>query len=62
MAVYFHSSIADYYLGVNMTYMSYVLYVAYLLNDLFIISNIFLGIWGGGKPKPFKFTEIQRHR
>lgn len=34
MAVYFHSSIADYYLG----------------------------IWGGGKPKPFKFTEIQRHR
>lgn len=34
MAHYFHSSIADYYLG----------------------------IWGGGKPKPFKFTEIQRHR
>lgn len=34
MAVYFHSSIADYYLG----------------------------IWGGGIPKPFKFTEIQRHR
>lgn len=34
MAVYFHSSIADYYLG----------------------------IWGGGTPKPFKFTEIQRHR
>lgn len=34
MATYFHSSIADYYLG----------------------------IWGGGKPKPFKFTEIQRHR
>ena len=31
---YFHSSIADY----------------------------FLGIWGGGVPKPFKFTEIQRHR
>lgn len=34
MALYFHSSIADYYLG----------------------------IWGGGVPKPFKFTEIQRHR
>ncbi|XP_059619516.1 NACHT and WD repeat domain-containing protein 2 [Phlebotomus argentipes] len=34
MAMYFHSSIADYYLG----------------------------IWGGGNPKPFKFTEIQRHR
>ncbi|KAI9580289.1 NACHT and WD repeat domain-containing protein 2 [Glossina fuscipes] len=34
MALYFHSMIADYYLG----------------------------IWGGGVPKPFKFTEIQRHR
>ncbi|XP_050546334.1 NACHT and WD repeat domain-containing protein 2 isoform X3 [Daktulosphaira vitifoliae] len=34
MVTYFHSSIADYYLG----------------------------IWGGGNPKPFKFTEIQRHR
>ncbi|XP_043496559.1 NACHT and WD repeat domain-containing protein 2 [Polistes fuscatus] len=34
MAMYFHSMIADYYLG----------------------------IWGGGIPKPFKFTEIQRHR
>ncbi|XP_055855708.1 NACHT and WD repeat domain-containing protein 2 [Episyrphus balteatus] len=34
MAMYFHSMIADYYLG----------------------------IWGGGVPKPFKFTEIQRHR
>ncbi|EEB13481.1 conserved hypothetical protein [Pediculus humanus corporis] len=34
MALYFHSSIADYYLG----------------------------IWGGGNPKPFKYTEIQRHR
>lgn len=34
MAMYFHSMIADYYLG----------------------------IWGGGKPKPFKYTEIQRHR
>lgn len=34
MAFYFHSMIADYYLG----------------------------IWGGGNPKPFKFTEIQRHR
>ncbi|XP_039442775.1 NACHT and WD repeat domain-containing protein 2 [Culex pipiens pallens] len=33
MAIYFHSMIADYYLG----------------------------IWGG-KPKPFKYTEIQRHR
>lgn len=34
MALYFHSMIADYYLG----------------------------IWGGGIPKPFKYTEIQRHR
>jgi len=34
MAIYFHSSIADY----------------------------FLGIWGGGTPKPFQYTEIQRHR
>ncbi|XP_030375810.1 NACHT and WD repeat domain-containing protein 2 [Scaptodrosophila lebanonensis] len=34
MAIYFHSMIADYYLG----------------------------IWGGGIPKPFRFTEIQRHR
>ncbi|GBP66179.1 NACHT domain- and WD repeat-containing protein 1 [Eumeta japonica] len=34
MAIYFHSMIADYYLG----------------------------IWGGGTPKPFKYTEIQRHR
>ncbi|XP_058799223.1 NACHT and WD repeat domain-containing protein 2 isoform X2 [Phymastichus coffea] len=34
LATYFHSMIADYYLG----------------------------IWGGGTPKPFKFTEIQRHR
>lgn len=34
MAFYFHSMIADYYLG----------------------------IWGGGNPKPFKYTEIQRHR
>ncbi|XP_008551438.1 NACHT and WD repeat domain-containing protein 2 [Microplitis demolitor] len=34
MAMYFHSMIADYYLG----------------------------IWGGGIPKPFKYTEIQRHR
>jgi hypothetical protein len=34
MSNYFHSSIADY----------------------------FLGIWGGGNPKPFKYTEIQRHR
>ncbi|KFB37533.1 AGAP011163-PA-like protein [Anopheles sinensis] len=33
MAIYFHSMIADYYLG----------------------------IWGG-RPKPFKYTEIQRHR
>lgn len=34
MAMYFHSMIADY----------------------------FLGIWGGGRAKPFKYTEIQRHR
>ncbi|XP_076047272.1 NACHT and WD repeat domain-containing protein 2 [Oratosquilla oratoria] len=34
MSMYFHSMIADY----------------------------FLGIWGGGNPKPFKYTEIQRHR
>ncbi|KAJ8982590.1 hypothetical protein NQ317_005062 [Molorchus minor] len=25
-------------------------------------ADYFLGIWGGGKPKPFKYTEIQRHR
>lgn len=23
---------------------------------------LFPGIWGGGIPKPFKYTEIQRHR
>ncbi|KAF2357626.1 P-loop containing nucleoside triphosphate hydrolase [Trinorchestia longiramus] len=34
MAIYIHSMIADY----------------------------FLGIWGGGVPKPFKYTEIQKHR
>ncbi|CAL8088657.1 unnamed protein product [Orchesella dallaii] len=34
MSIYFHSSIADY----------------------------FLGLWGGGNPKPFQYTEIQRHR
>ncbi|CAB0044685.1 unnamed protein product [Trichogramma brassicae] len=34
LATYFHSMIADYYLG----------------------------IWGGGVAKPFKYTEIQRHR
>lgn len=34
MAIYFHSMIADYYIG----------------------------MWGGGVPKPFKYTEIQRHR
>ena len=27
-----------------------------------IMSEYFLGIYGNGKPKPFKFTEIQRHR
>lgn len=27
-----------------------------------MIADYFLGIWGGGKPKPFKYTEIQRHR
>ncbi|XP_076319840.1 NACHT and WD repeat domain-containing protein 2 isoform X1 [Tachypleus tridentatus] len=26
------------------------------------IADYFLGIWGGGNPKPFKYTEIQRHR
>lgn len=34
LVIYFHSSIAEY----------------------------FLGTWGGGKPKPFKYTEIQRYR
>lgn len=27
-----------------------------------MIADYYLGIWGGGIPKPFKFTEIQRHR
>ena len=27
-----------------------------------IMSEYFLGTYGGGKPKPFKYTEIQRHR
>ena len=27
-----------------------------------MMSEFFLGIWGGGIPKPFKFTEIQKHR
>ena len=27
-----------------------------------IMSEYFLGTYGNGKPKPFKFTEIQRHR
>ena len=26
------------------------------------MSEFFLGMWGGGIPKPFKFTEIQKHR
>ncbi|RXG53432.1 NACHT and WD repeat domain-containing protein 2, partial [Armadillidium vulgare] len=25
-------------------------------------ADYFWGIWGGGNPKPFKYTEIQRHR
>lgn len=25
-------------------------------------ADYYLGIWGGGIPKPFKYTEIQRHR
>ena len=28
----------------------------------FMMSEFFLGKWGGGNPKPFKFTEIQKHR
>ena len=27
-----------------------------------MMSEYFLGMWGGGIPKPFKFTEIQKHR
>ena len=27
-----------------------------------MMSEFFLGKWGGGNPKPFKFTEIQKHR
>ncbi|XP_069163973.1 NACHT and WD repeat domain-containing protein 2 [Procambarus clarkii] len=27
-----------------------------------MIADYFLGMWGGGIPKPFKYTEIQRHR
>lgn len=30
----------------------------YMRKYTFLIS----GIWGGGFPKPFKYTEIQRHR
>ena len=26
------------------------------------MAEFFLGKWGGGIPKPFKFTEIQKHR
>lgn len=26
------------------------------------IADYFSGIWGGGRPKPFRFTEVQRHR
>lgn len=26
------------------------------------IADYFAGIWGGGIPKPFRYTEIQRHR
>ena len=28
----------------------------------FMMAEFFLGRWGGGNPKPFKFTEIQKHR
>ena len=27
-----------------------------------MMAEFFLGKWGGGIPKPFKFTEIQKHR
>ena len=27
-----------------------------------MMSDFFLGKWGGGTPKPFRFTEIQKHR
>ena len=27
-----------------------------------MMSEFFLGKWGGGNPKPFNFTEIQKHR
>ena len=27
-----------------------------------MMAEFFLGMWGGGTPKPFKFTEIQKHR
>jgi hypothetical protein len=27
-----------------------------------MMSEFFLGKWGGGTPKPFRFTEIQKHR
>ena len=27
-----------------------------------IMSEYFVGTYGGGKPKPFRYTEIQRHR
>ncbi|GAB6024674.1 hypothetical protein CHUAL_009808 [Chamberlinius hualienensis] len=27
-----------------------------------MIADYYSGIWGGGNPKPFRFTEVQRHR
>ena len=27
-----------------------------------MMAEFFIGKWGGGTPKPFKFTEIQKHR
>lgn len=83
MALYFHSSIADYYLGnliILYTIVSILIsnndllyYVALLTlpSSLLTLFNIITviddfidltGIWGGGIPKPFKYTEIQRHR
>ena len=27
-----------------------------------MIAEYFMGTWGGGRPKPFKYTEVQRMR
>jgi hypothetical protein len=38
------------------------IYVDYRKESKTRFQNDFQGKWGGGTPKPFKFTEIQKHR